>query len=324
MTTATVSLFSIDPVDQFIAALDTEPLPGKHRLASANTKKAYRSALEHFARWFLQTNGLDVFTPADVTREDVRDYVAALRRRYKPSTIHARFAALSAFFAWAQANGLYPQGDLPTDGVPLPSSQPQAPKGLDKYQRRALLRALNKLPDDTPTRRLRAARDRALVLTMLFVGLRVSEVVALRLANVTLRDRSGEIHVVGGKGNKDRTVAVSREARRALAQWLEVRPQTNHDFVFVDVRPPYHPLSVRSVQNVVRAIGKAAGLDYLTPHMLRHTTVYMWRERGVDPFTIAAQMGHQSIQTTQRYGRPRLTDLHRAVAAVDGEDMTDD
>ena len=305
-----------DTLSAFDRFLRTEPLPGKHRLASANTRRAYLHNLRLFLDWFLQTNGIEDadFTPAMITRDDLRDYFAFLRTRGAAvATVHQRFAALSTFFKWARAQGLAP--DDPTKGLPLPSRQPLAPKGLDRRERRALLRALNTLPQDTLTARLRAVRDRAIVLTLMYVGLRVSELVGLRLDDLTLRERSGEIVVRSGKGDKDRTVAVPAEARKALRAWLEVRPETEHDFVFTQTRSPYRPLGARAVQMAVREVGRLAGLE-ITPHTLRHTAVYIWKEANTNPFVIAAQMGHKSLDTTMRYGRPRLEDLQRAAAEI--------
>ena len=305
-----------ETLSAFDRFLQTEPLPGKHRLASENTRKAYLRNLRLFLDWFLHTNGIEdaAFTPSMITREDIRDYFGFLRTRgVAVATVHQRFAALSVFFKWAQAQGL--ASDDPTQGLPLPSRQPLAPKGLDRRDRRALQRALNTLPQDTPTARLRAVRDRAIVLTLMYVGLRVSELVGLRLDDITLRERSGEIVVRSGKGDKDRTAAVPAEARKALRAWLEVRPDAAHDFVFTQTRAPYRPLGSRAVQMVVREVGRLAGLE-ITPHTLRHTAVYLWKERNVDPFVIAAQMGHKSLDTTMRYGKPRLEDLRQAAQQV--------
>ncbi len=304
---------SPDALEAFDRFLASEPLPGRHRLASQRTRQAYLRGVRLFVAWFCQTNGLapDAFTPDQVTREDVRDYLAALRARHAAvATIRHRHAALSAFFKWARSQDLTPAD--PTEGISLPTRQTLAPQGLDRRQRRALLRALNALPHRTPAARRRAVRDRALVLTLLYVGLRVSEVAALRLDDLDLRERSGAITVRSAKGDKDRTAAVPLEARKALQAWLDVRPTAAHDFVFLRSRRPYAPLGVRAVQEAVQRVGRLAGLENVTPHRLRHTAVYMWREKGVDPFVIAAQFGHQSLTTTMRYGRPRLSDLQQA------------
>jgi len=305
-----------ETLSDFDRFLQAEPLPGKHRLASENTRRAYLRNLRLFLDWLLKTNGIEDadFTPSMITRDDIRDYFAFLRTRGAAvATVHQRFAALSAFFKWAKAQGLVQSDE--TEGIALPSRQPLAPKGLDRRERRALMRVLNTLPQDTPTAKLRAVRDRAIVITLMQVGLRVSELVALRLDDLTLRKRSGEIQVRSGKGNKDRTAAVPLDARKALQAWLETRPETEHDFVFVQTRAPYRPISARSVQALVREIGRLAGLD-ITPHTLRHAAVYLWKERGADPFVIAAQMGHKSLDTTMRYGKPRLQDLQKAAGEI--------
>jgi len=174
--------------------------------------------------WFCQSNGLDdaAFQPHLVTRKDVRDYVAHLRLKgVAVSTIHRKHASLSAFFRWALAQG-QPPADL-TDGVALPRQQELAPKGLSRPQRRALLRALNRPPKDTPTARLRAVRDRALVITLLYTGLRVSEVIALRLGDLRLKKPSGELDMRGGKGDKDRTVVCGTRAKRCASGWTCAR-----------------------------------------------------------------------------------------------------
>ena len=70
---------------------------------------------------------------------------------------------------------------------------------------------------------------------------------------------------------------------------------------------------------MVWGVGRQAELDkagiQLTPHLLRHTAVYLWREEN-DPFVVAAQMGHKDINTTMRYGRPSGKDLRRAAAKI--------
>lgn len=304
----------MDTLQAFAHDLAHAPLPGTHRLAGPKTQAEYLRDVALFATWFAQTTG-DDFHPARVTRADLRDYIAFLRSRgRKPATIRRKFAALRAFFAWARLRG--DMVDDPTAGIVLPKVQPLAPRGLQTAERRALLRAINRPLRDTPTARLRAVRDRALIILLMEAGPRVSEVVAARLGDLEISPRKGSLRIREGKGDKERRIALPLETRRALQAWLEVRPEVAHDRLFTTARKPFGPLSVRGVQAIVAEAGHRAGLDGLSPHVLRHTAVYAWKAAGIDPFVIAAQFGHESLETTQRYGRPRLTDLHRAAARV--------
>ncbi|MCP4539925.1 MAG: tyrosine-type recombinase/integrase, partial [Chloroflexi bacterium] len=113
-----------------------------------------------------------------------------------------------------------------------------------------------------------ARRDVPLVHLMLHTGLRGEEVTVLKVENVELRDRSGKMKVMG-KGNKQRTIPLNAEARAALSAWIKMRPET--DVVEVFVGRQGDKLGERAIQRVVSRIGKAAGVEDLTPHVLRHS-----------------------------------------------------
>jgi integrase/recombinase XerC len=309
-------------IQEFQAYLQRHPLPGSNRMAADNTIKGYVSDLERFARWYEGSFSRD-FTPQAITRDDIQDYVAYLRtvRGQAVNTILRKYASIQSFCKWALATGQVQYNE--SEGVALPSQQPLAPKGLNRLQRRALRRALTTADKDTPTSRLRLARDRAIVFTLMYVGLRISELESLRLGDVVIRERSGEIMVRSGKGDKDRVAAVPLEARKALSAWIdEKRPETDHDYVFTALRRKdgaYPPLGRRSVQRMVRLLGEKAGLEEegvrLTPHLLRHTAVHLWRKEN-GAFTVAAQMGHKDVNTTMGYDRPSQADLRKGAAKV--------
>jgi hypothetical protein len=159
----------------------------------------------------------------------------------------------------------------------------------------------------------------AIVFMMIYAGLRISEIENLRSGDIVLRDKSGEIDIFSGKGDKDRTAALPLEARKALEEWLELHPECEHHFAFTVTRKGHRPLGRRAVQEMVVDVGRKVELDKagirLTPHLLRHTAVYLWCEEN-DPFVVAAQMGHKDINTTMRYGRPSGKDLRRAAAKI--------
>lgn len=171
-------------------------------------------------------------------------------------------------------------------------------------------RVFNAPPKDTALAKLRMVRDRAIVFVMMYGGLRIPEIENMHLADVVLREKSGEIQIRSGKGDKDRS---------ALEEWFQLRPKTDHDLVFTTTRHGYAALGRRVIQEMVADVGRQAEFDkagiQLTPHLLRHTAVYLWREEN-DPFVVAAQMGHKNINTTMRYGRPSGKDLRRAAAKI--------
>ena len=307
-----------DSISAYQTYIQTNPLPGKRRMASDKTREAYVRDLKLFAEWFYQSNERP-FSPVNITREDIQDYMTYLRavQEAAVSTIKRKYASIRSFCEWALATGLVQYNE--SEGVALPSEQALAPEGLDRLQRAAVRRVFNLPPKDTDAAKMRLVRDRAIVFVMMYTGLRIEEIENVCLGDVALRDRSGEINVRSGKGNKDRTAALPLDARDALGNWFEARPETDHDHVFTTTRSPYKALKRRSIQEMVADVGNKAELDKagitLTPHLLRHTSVYLWREDN-DPFVVAAQHGHKDINTTMRYGKPSSSDLRKAAANI--------
>ena len=307
-----------DSIKAYESYIKIHPLPGKKRIASENTRAAYVRDLDLFARWFEDTTER-AFAPASITREDIQDYIAYVRTAQDAavSTVQRKYASIRSFYQWAISTGQAQYNE--SNGVALPSEQRLAPEGLDRPQRAAVRRVFNAPPKNTPTASLRQVRDRAIVFVMMYAGLRISEIENLHMGDLILRDKSGELNIRSGKGDKDRTVALPLEARKALEEWLEMRPECEHDFAFTVTRKGHRPLGRRAMQEMVVDVGRRAELDKagirMTPHLLRHTAVYLWREEN-DPFVVAAQMGHKDINTTMRYGRPSGKDLRRAAAKI--------
>lgn len=152
---------------------------------------------------------------------------------------------------------------------------------------------------------LRLIRDKAIAFLMLYAGLRVEEVERLDLDALTIRPRTGSVLIRKGKGFKEREVPLPKPARDVLAAWLKERKKLviSNDALFVNTRrPPYNPLSKRSMHAMIAEAGERAGLDRLdppvklTPHVLRHTAAFMLRQVGVSVEIRAKFLGH-SIQT---------------------------
>src|SRR5712692_3331455 len=269
------------------------------------TWQNYKSDLACFGRWFASVND-EAFTAATVTPTDVRDYRSYLlhTERRTPATVNRRLAALRKFFGWAKATGRI--ADEPTIAVKGIESAPRSPKALEPRELGKLVHAVE---------RHGSKRDQAIVLTLRHTGLRVSELCALRLADVELGERKGSATVRSGKGSKYRVVPLNVDARRAITAYLAVRPAVSDDHLFIGQRRD--GLRPAAVEDLVRKYARLAGLADVTPHTLRHTFGKGLLDSGVDLVAVAALMGHSRLETTATYTHPTDRDLERAVAQLE-------
>jgi site-specific recombinase XerD len=247
-----------------------------------------------------QTTG-HPFATSDLTTEMVLDYRAYLRvKRLKAATINRRFSALHGFCLHALAMG-WLQSD-PTARIKALAVAKTPPKSLAPAERTRLLRAVEQR--DRP-------RDTAIVYTMLFAGLRVSEVANLRLGDVRLEGRGGTLFVHLGKGGKDRELPINRDLHVALAAYLAVRPRKRDDHLFLSQRSK--GLTRSGLQLLVHTLGEESGIAGLHCHQLRHTFATDLLRRGVDIVIVSQLLGHSSVATTQMYCRATEDDLRAAV-----------
>lgn len=285
-------------LDDFLKALQAED-------KSPHTIRAYKSDLAHFLRWYARTVGEEPRSVADITGTDIREYRAHLLNtaRATPATVNRRLAALKRLAAWAQARGERPGYTIGRNGVRPVPREPLAPRWLERRQVLALLRAVE---------RGGKKRDMAIVTLLLAAGLRAGELCSLRLADLTLGERSGSV-VVRGKGQRYRTVPLSAGARRALREYLAVRPQAADDHLFLSRL--LRPLTPNALQRLIAVYARQAGLEGVTPHTLRHTCAKDLLDRGANLVAVAALLGHSRLDTTRIYTAPSQADLQ---ALVDG------
>ena len=159
---------------------------------------------------------------------------------------------------------------------------------------------------------------------MLQAGLRVGEVAALRVADITLSDRSGMVRIRHGKGLKAREVPLNATARRALKLYLAAHPAPAKEAVlFVSGRDTAMP--VRSIQAAITGLARRARLTRIpvSAHTLRHTFALGYlRDNPGKLLELAGLLGHESLDTTAVYTRPSredlTADLERSHLNVDG------
>jgi integrase/recombinase XerD len=284
-------------IDTFIDALWLE------EGLSKNTLQAYRRDLTLFAQW-LQT------TPLVAAQElHIQGYFAAQHAQTKATTANRRLTVFRRYFRWALREGLVQQD--PTLKLDAAKQAPRIPKTLTEAQVEALLAA----PD---TSEALGVRDRTMLELMYASGLRVSELVELRVLNVGLNE--GVLRVMG-KGSKERLVPFGEVAREWLQRYLGqarlelLGPKQTQD-LFVTVRGSKAGSAMTRVMfwALVKRYALRAGIRVpISPHTLRHAFATHLLNHGADLRSVQMLLGHADISTTTIYthvARERLAALH--------------
>ncbi|HIJ63307.1 MAG TPA: site-specific tyrosine recombinase XerD [Rhodospirillaceae bacterium] len=270
------------------------------RGAAVNTRDAYRRDLEAFDQ-FLVGRGRAVHQADDA---DLRGFLGLMARQgLAPRTAARRLSCLRQFHKFLFAEGV--RDDDPSLAVDSPRLGRVLPKYLDRGGVDDLLAAAGERPG------VAGRRARALVELLYATGLRVSELVCLPYAAVA---RDQQMLVVRGKGSKERMVPLGLPARRAVAEWLELRQPKASRWLFPGDRRGARPLTRDGVFKLLRRLAAEAGLtpSRLSPHVLRHSFASHLLAGGADLRSVQQMLGHADIATTQIYTHiqdDRLTSL---------------
>jgi integrase/recombinase XerD len=255
---------------------------------AANTMMAYRRDLERLGGWLAERER-DLLT-AD--RESLSGHLRDLRRHgLSPRSVGRALVAVRGFYADLVSLG--ERGDNPAANLTAPRLLKKLPRVLSEGDVEALLEA----PElATPL----GVRDKAMLELLYATGLRVSELVGLEISQLNLE---GGFLVAYGKGSKERIVPVGDTAEAWVRRYLsDVRPvlvRGRHLGVFVSRRGTV--MTRQGFWKILRAYGLAAGIERLSPHMLRHSFATHLLEHGADLRAVQMMLGHADISTTQIY-----------------------
>ncbi|HET9982920.1 MAG TPA: tyrosine-type recombinase/integrase [Longimicrobiales bacterium] len=261
----------------------------KLRGYSPRTRKSY---LQHLRR-FLRHAGP---APDAITADSIRDYLVGVADRGLSRAYHDQVASAIRFLLRYVCN-------LPLllDSAPRPRKQSRLPQVLSTGELRGFFAAI-----DNP-------KHRAALLVAYSAGLRVSEVVRLRVGD--LDPERHLIHIRSGKGRKDRYTLLSDVAWTSVQHYVAAFRPTNWLFPGASEA---RPLNTRTIQKVVAAARNRAGIQKrLTPHTLRHTFATQLLESGTDVRYIQELLGHASPKTTQIYTHVAQRDLARIRSPLD-------
>lgn len=258
------------------------------RQQSQQTLVAYRRDIGQFLD-YCDHQHLDI---RQLQRADLRSYLQHCieEKAWSNTTIQRNLSAIRQFMQWlGQRQPVQPVSDF--------SLRRQA-RALPGMLSQDVIQQLLDQPEPV-TERDQAlwCRDRAMLELLYSSGLRLSELVSLRLPDL---DLSQQLVRVTGKGNKTRIVPVGSRALESLQRWLIQRGQQPHDLLFTNRNG--QPISNRQVQNRVRLQAQRAGISAeLHPHLLRHCFATHLLSQSGDLRAVQEMLGHASLSSTQIY-----------------------
>jgi integrase/recombinase XerD len=287
---------SLDLLDGFIDHLWLEDGLSKNTLVS------YRLDLAQFAEWLEKVENKPLIS---ASQADIQQYLAVRFPQSKPRSISRLIASLRRFYRYCLREALLTTD--PTEQIDSPKLPRALPKSLNEDEVEALLKA----PDIHEPLGL---RDRAMLEILYASGLRVSELVGLKVTEVSLSE--GVIRVTG-KGSKTRLVPMGELAVEWISRYLrESRPEILQkrlsDSLFVTQRGS--AMTRQAFWYLIKRYALLAGISKpLSPHVLRHAFATHLLNHGADLRVVQMLLGHSDISTTQIYthvARERLKQLH--------------
>lgn len=228
----------------------------------------YLADVRAFARWYTENNGGSL-PLASLSASDVREYCLYLQavEGRAPATINRRLQGIRKFCQFAIEAGLM-RFNPATEVDLLQEANPSPPRALSLKEIACLLRAVN------GGRPSLIKRDQVIIQVLLHTGIRVGELVELRLSDIEISGDGGILTVRGSGEGESREIPLNAVTCDALREYLSVRsrlPGIEHLFLSQEGRP----ISTRSVQRLVSTYAKAAGLEGVSAQALRRTYIQL-------------------------------------------------
>ena len=272
------------------------------RNLSPNTIEAYRNDLAHLEA-FMMRNDLKL---ENVTLEQLHTFAASLHEYGITPRSQARvLSGVRSFFRFLVLDGVV-ESD-PTELLEWPSLPEHLPVVLT-------LEEIDRIEDSIDLSKAEGARNRAIIEVLFSCGLRVSELVNMKLSDLYLEDR---VLLVRGQGNKERLVPVSNKAIADLKRWffdrnlMKIKPGED-DYVFLNRRGAH--LTRTMILIMVKRQAEEAGIKKtISPHTFRHSFATALLQGGAELRSIQAMLGHEKIDTTLVYTHISNEQLRKAI-----------
>ena len=217
-----------------------------------------------------------------ITTVDLRIYVNNKSKNLKPSSLEPIIWTIKSFFAWLQDE------EYISKNPAKKLKPPKRDKNVREYLSVEQVEVIRNNCSDP--------RDRALVEFFLSTGCRVSEIVGLRVKDIS----DGAIKVKG-KGNKERYVYINKKAMMYLKIYLKGR-NVESEYIFISQKKPNNYIKSRSIERVINKIGERSEIE-LYPHLFRHTFASQLLQNGASLKAVQDLLGHEQATTTQVYAK---------------------
>ena len=288
-------------IQDFIQALTTRDD------LNPKTLKQYASDLKHFIGWFESTVHQEeevIFRIEDVATPTLTRYRDAMQKvmELKPATINRRIITLKRYFYWAMTESIIRRD--PSKPVKLVPEEKVSPRQMTDKEEAALMAAVEHSG---------SLRDQTILIILLHTGLRTMEVCDLAPGDVQIGKRSGQLTVRSGKRNKQREVPLNVTCRSALEKYMAVS-HFDGPYLFPSEKTGDR-LTERALRHLIQKYMKAARLEGLSAHDLRHRFGYVMAA-NTPLHRLAQIMGHDSLDTTMIYVKATRADLQSEVEKI--------
>lgn len=257
---------------------------------SNNTEVSYKRDLGKFCR-FLSLRGIN--EAAAIQKEDLQEYIRFLEEQdFAASTVSRSVASLKAFYHY-----LYKEGRIEKDiseVLRAPKIEKKTPEILSMGE---VVRLLEQPQGDSP----KEIRDKAMLELLYATGIRVTELITLRLSDVNLSVG----FILCREASKERMIPFGEQAKEALLRYLDkarnsMLADAGSDILFVNCSG--QPMSRQGFWKLIKSYARKAGIaEDITPHTLRHSFAAHLVENGADLRSVQEMLGHSDISTTQIY-----------------------
>ena len=276
----------VQQVDNYIEYLNNV----KH--ASSNTISSYKRDLLKLCNYF---DSIGCKTPMEVNSTDLSAYVIFLEKQGMSSaTISRNIASIKSFFLYMLKKGIVKEDC--TEQLTPPKIEKKAPEILTVEEVNLLLDQPSKI---TP----KEIRDKAMLELLYATGMRVSELISLKIEDVNL----SMSYIYCRDLNKERVIPIENAARGALENYIKNSREAmcgNSNYLFTNLKGM--PMTRQGFWKLIKAYAKKAGINKdITPHMIRHSFASHLVTNGADLKAVQEMLGHSDISTTQIYLKSR-------------------